>query len=190
MAIRTGEGLVLLDGFKELTVCNVLSGFYFISEYGDIISKKADSMLRFKTDKDGYWVVSLCTNELIGEKEHKRKTFRVAGLVLREFGCNPPESMVDPTVDHKDGNRKNNHISNLRWMERIDNTKTRRKTCPGELNHFAKLTNAEVVEIKRLLQDGKLSLRQIGDMYGVHRSTISNIKRKQNWSWIGSTGNY
>jgi hypothetical protein len=171
-----------------MTVCNVLSGFYFINESGDIVSKKAGERLRYKTCKDGYFAVSLCTNELVGEKEHKRKMFRVASLVLREFGGNPPSSMSDPTVEHKDGNRKNNHISNLCWMERSKNSSSRIRTCPGELNGAAKLTNSEVREIKLLLQVGELSLRQIGERYGVHKSTISNIKRNQNWAQLGSTG--
>jgi hypothetical protein len=180
--------LVLLEGFKELTACDILSGFYFINEHGEIVSKKCNKKLRFKTDKDGYCAVNLCTNELIGAKEHKRKTFRVAGLVLREFGDEPPATMKDPTVEHKDGNKKNNHISNLCWLERNENSKTRKHTCPGEKNGAAKLTEQQVIEIKKLLSYQILTLREIGELYGVDKSTISKIKRSKNWSSIGSTG--
>ena len=180
--------MVQLEGFKELTVNNILSGFYFINEHGEIISKKSNKKLKFKTDKNGYFAVSLCTNELTGEKEHKRKTFRVAGLVLREFGEKPPATMYDPTVEHKDGNKKNNHISNLCWMERNENSKTRKHTCPGEKNGAAKLTEQQVADIKKLLSYQILTLREIGELYGVDKSTISNIKRSKNWTSIGSTG--
>lgn len=183
------RGLVQLDGFKELTVCNILSGFYFINDHGEIISRKAGKRLEPKTDKNGYFAISLCTNELIGEKEHKRKTFRVASLVLREFNGEPPAAMIDPTVDHKDSNKKNNHISNLRWMERVENSASRKHTCPGERNGAARLSDNEVLEIKRLLKKNDLSLRQIGEKFGVSKSTISNIKRGKNWACcIGSTG--
>ena len=171
-----------------MTACNILTGFYFINEHGEIVSKKCNKKLRFKTDKNGYFAVNLCTNELTGTKEHKRKTFRVAGLVLREFGDEPPTTMNDPTVEHKDGNKKNNHISNLCWLERNENSKARKKTCPGEKNGAAKLTEQQVVEIKKLLSHSTFTLSEIGELYGVHKSTISNIKRSKNWSSIGSTG--
>lgn len=181
--------MVQLEVFKELTVCNILTGFYQINEYGEIISKKANKKLRFKTDKDGYYAVSLCINKLTGAKEHERKMFRVASLVLREFCGDPPSAMRSPTVEHKDGNKKNNHISNLCWMERDENSRTRKHTCPGGKNGSAKLTEQQVVEIKKLLTSyNDLSLREIGELYGVHKSTISNIKRNKNWSSIGSTG--
>ena len=119
-------------------MCNILPGFYFINKRGEITSKKAEKM-RFKTDKDGYFRLSLCTNELTDKKEHKRKMFGVANLVLREFGGNPPSAMHDPTVEHKDGNRQNNHISNLCWMERSENASTRKHTGQGEKNASAKV---------------------------------------------------
>jgi len=182
--------LVQLEAIKELTVCNILTGFYRINEHGEIFSKKANNKLRLKTDKDGYYAVSLCTNELAGAKEHKRKMFRVAGLVLREFGGEPSPAMNDPTVEHKDGNKKNNHVSNLCWMERNENSRTRKRTCPGEKNGSAKLTEENVAEIKKLLSYHILTLREIGELYGVQKSTISNIKRGQTWAnvGIGSTG--
>lgn len=167
-----------------MTVCNLLSGFYSINEYGEIISKKAGNRLAFKTDKDGYFAVTLCTNELISEKEHRRKTFRVACLVLREFGGDPPPTMIDPTVDHKDGNKKNNHISNLQWMERGKNSAMRKNKGVGEQNPSAKLSNKEAAEIKWLLENSFHTMAFIGKMYGVSKSTISNIKRKANWANI------
>lgn len=175
-----------MEGFRPLTVCDALSGFYMINENGEITSKKGGKRLRPKTDRDGYLCLSLCTNELIDEREHKRKMFRIASLVLREFKGEPPQDMSDPTVDHADGNKQNNHFSNLRWMERVQNSATRKRTCPGEINGSAKLTENDVCQIKQLLSQGEMSLREIGNLFGVERSTIFSIKKNKNWKHVAS----
>lgn len=181
---KTEGAWVQLDGYKKLCVCNILDGFYFINEYGEIISKKSGKKLIPKSDKDGYLCLSLCTNETTNGKEHRRKMFRVAGLVLREFHGNPPATMIDPTVDHADGEKTNNHISNLRWMERAENSASRKSHPVGTKNASAKLTEKDVSEIKQLLSKGCLSLREIGARYGVEKSTIFLIKKQKTWKEI------
>ena len=137
-----------------------------------------------KLDKNGYLCLGLCTNEVVSGKEHRRKMFRVAGLVVREFKGNPPEAMCDPTVDHADGNKTNNHISNLRWMERVENSASRKNRPIGTKNASAKLSEKDVAEIKQLLFQDRLSLREIGDRYGVKRSTIFSIKKQKTWKEV------
>jgi hypothetical protein len=51
-------------------------------------------------------------------KDKKQKDFLVARLVALTFLGEPPEGF---TVNHKDGNRMNNHIDNLEWLSRGDN---------------------------------------------------------------------
>lgn len=70
--MRTEGGLVQLEGFKELTVCNILSGFYSINESGEIISQKAGKKLLPKTDKKldewhdlCHWIETLPYSQLI-----------------------------------------------------------------------------------------------------------------------------
>jgi len=60
-----------------------------------------------KGRKDGYYVVNL-----------QKKTHLVHALVLRTF---VPNIENKPTVNHKDGNKKNNKLSNLEWATYSEN---------------------------------------------------------------------
>ena len=98
--------------------------------------------------------------------------------------------MKDPTVDHIDSNRRNNHYSNLRWIERSINSSIRKIKPKGELNGQHVLIEKEVIEICEMLQENKLNLKQIGEIYGVPKSTISNIKRGRTWTYISKNYNF
>ena len=52
-------------------------------------------------------------------KDGKHKTVLVHRIVALTFLGEPPEPNM--TVNHKDGNRKNNHIENLEWLSLADN---------------------------------------------------------------------
>lgn len=156
---------------------------YFIDEFGNIYSKYKKDFMKPKKDKNGYLSITL-------SGFNKTIYVRIATLVIYSFVGKPPKIIQDPTVDHIDGNILNNHYTNLRWLERSVNSSIRknRGKSSGELNHEAKLTKKQVLEISELLVEDKLSLKQIGDIYNVSKSTISNIKRKVNW--IDTTRNY
>jgi hypothetical protein len=53
----------------------------------------------------------------------------------------------------------------------------------GEKNPFAKLTEVEVIEIKKLLKTD-LRHRTIADKFNVSRSCINNIKQGDTWAWV------
>lgn len=160
-----------------LNILNIKPNYY-ISKNGDIYNKLTNKFLG-STDKDGYHIVSLKLNDGNNYKE-----FRVARLVLYKFLGKPPLSMKDPTSEHKDGNIDNNCIDNLCWLERGKNSSIRRNKGVGVDNHEAKLSELDVIKIADLLIEDKLTLKEIGDLFNVHKSTISNIKRKKNWSHL------
>ena len=72
--------------------------------YNEIIMKKA-------SDKQGYQIISLSKNK-------KRKTYRVHRLIAKTFIENPQNKKE---VNHIDGNKSNNCISNLEWCTRSEN---------------------------------------------------------------------
>ena len=54
----------------------------------------------------------------------------------------------------------------------------------GEKNRLSKLTEFQVMQIKRLLADGKSTQKTIGSQFNVSRETISSIKSGRRWQEI------
>ncbi len=97
-------------------------GIYRISEYGDIecyleneVQFKVES-LESKTSKGVYLVVNILNNNL-------HKIWRgVHQLVCMSFNGMPPADEYQYDVNHIDGNKLNNHYTNLEWLKHSDNT--------------------------------------------------------------------
>lgn len=164
---------ILLEGVKP--------GLYEIEEDGRIWSNyKKDYMCPAK-DKDGYLKVTLS-----GGSRNSKKYFRIATLVALAYIGEPPKTLKDPTINHIDGNILNNHYSNLEWVERGVNSSIRNNKGQGELNHEAKLTIEQVVEICELLINTNLSYKEICDKFNITKSTISLIKNQKTWKEVTS----
>jgi len=86
-----------LDGFSR----------YLISDMGYILKKSNNTLLFFKVMKDGHEKV------LIKDDTGTQKWFPVYMLVARTFIPNPDNLY---NVEHIDGNKANNQVSNLRWV--------------------------------------------------------------------------
>ena len=85
---------------------------YLVSNTGKI---RRNGFLNEKTprDNDGYLVIDLY-------EDGKRKTARVHRLVAEEFIPNPDNK---PVVNHIDGDKHNNDVSNLEWVTSQENSK-------------------------------------------------------------------
>jgi hypothetical protein len=86
---------------------------YYVTNEGEVLStKKGDCrVLSPGKDSGGYYTVSLC-------QKGKGKTHRLHRLLAESFIANP-ESKGD--VNHMDGDKSNNDISNLEWNTRKEN---------------------------------------------------------------------
>jgi hypothetical protein len=87
---------------------------YYVSECGKVLSAKYNKrrILSPGFDGNGYLNVNLCKN---GKQETKKIHRLMAMTFLPEF--NNPELVVD----HKDGNKTNNNLDNLRMVPLSDN---------------------------------------------------------------------
>lgn len=164
--------------YRPLIVNEIKKNGYLISECGDIYSLFRKKVLSPKKDKDGYLSISLVSNN------GQRKMMRIARLVALTFIGNPHCDMKDPTVDHIDGNKENNHFSNLRWLERGVNTSTRKNKPIGSKNHFASLNEKTVEKICEYLMSGQYSYSSIAKIFSVSKSAISLIGQKKTWKNI------
>lgn len=79
---------------------------YLVSDSGEVYSLKSNKILKPDIDKDGYEIYR------ISNEENKRKAFKGHRLVGLTFIENPDNL---PIVNHIDGNKRNNHLSNLEW---------------------------------------------------------------------------
>lgn len=88
---------------------------YKVSNKGRL--KKSDnSLVKGSIDYDGYHGVGLARND-----SNSYLYVRVHQLVLSIFAGPPPESMINPTVQHINHNKLDNRIENLCWMSAFDN---------------------------------------------------------------------
>lgn len=112
-----------------------------------------------------------------------RKSRLAHRLVLEAFVGPCPSGME---CCHWDGDHQNNKLSNLRWDTRQGNRldMTRHGTLPiGERSSKAKLTEIQVRQIRQLLVSG-LSMRRIGNQFGVSDVAVSAIKHGKSWSHV------
>jgi len=162
-------------------------GLYAISEDGDIlrlsrtIPYSKDNLktcllkefkMKFTFDKDGYYKTQLVKN---GDRFY----YRVHRLVALTFL--PPMPIDKIHINHKDGNKINNHFSNLEWCTIKENNQHAwrlglskpSKMKRGGDNVLSKLTNEQAEEIR----NSNISLRKMAAKYGVAQSVIWGIKK-------------
>lgn len=154
-----------------------IKGFpdYRINKNGDILSCKygREKMLSLTRSKIGYLQVTL-------NSYHKKY---VHHLMAIQYLNHIPTKQLQ--VNHKDGNKINNKLSNLEIISPRQNTNHAikigtHKDQKGENNYYAKLSNKQVKEIKYLIYFG-YKVKYIAEYYSVSTSTIYLIAEGKTW---------
>lgn len=114
----------------------------------------------------------------------QRRRFGVHQLVALAFLGPKPSPQHE--VAHLDGQRLNNHVSNLAWLLHSENERHKDlhgTRLRGSQIGNAKLTEAQVVLIRQALAVG---IRQcaLAQTYGVSDSTVSLIARAKTWRHV------
>lgn len=112
----------------------------------------------------------------------KGVNYRIHKLVAYAFIPNPDGL---PMVNHIDGDKTNNLVSNLEWCDKSHNERHAERMglknkARGEVCNKSHLTNDIVMEIYRSV----IGARELGRQYGINHSTVSNIKTGRTWNHI------
>lgn len=157
-------------------------GMYEVSNWGRVRRAKdgpstwKGKIMKLGVSSKGYHQVDLV-------KAGARKSLRVARIVGIAFISNPNNL---PQINHRDGVKLHDWADNLEWNTAAQNIQHAFKnglvnSRKGEKNNKSKLTEIEVVEVKQLLEAGKLLQREIGAIFGVTQTGISSIKTGRSW---------
>jgi len=128
----------------------------------------------------GYVAIDLCKNG-------HSKRHRIHRLVLLAFVGLPPTSRTE--VNHRNGNVQDNRLQNLEWCSPHENMEhsyqqLNHARTPGSKNGNSKLTEPQVLEIRRLYATGGYTLKALSQMYGVHFSAIARIVNRRVWRHV------
>lgn len=172
---------------------------YAVSKTGAVLSTNYNNTHTFKelklqTDKDGYKTVHLHING-------KVINFRVHRLVAYSFIPLPKRyeniglTRDDLEVNHKNGDKSNNHVSNLEWCT------TKENIIHAELNNLrshkrgiehpmVKYTESQIKQVCYLFEKNEFSMKQISEKTGVDIHTVFDIKNNNAWNSISKNYNF
>lgn len=163
-----GEEWRDVDGYED----------YQVSNFGRVKSFKHNTprILKPGCSPSGYLCVGLGrNNRTITELNHR--------LVAKAFILNVDSK---PQVNHIDGCKLNNHVSNLEWCTVSENVRHAYNVglSPSCEKHYkAKLTHEQVLYIRE--NPDNLTTVRLAAMFGVIDATIGFIQRGQTWKNIG-----
>lgn len=151
---------------------------YMVSDFGRVYSKRRKRLLGLRPNHKGY----LCT-EVNYMKE--RKTFLVHRLVAFAFLDKPSKEQTQ--INHIDGDKSNNCVSNLEWCTQSENKKHAFRIgleCnQGEKHPQAKFTNSDILKIRSLFRSGH-TRRMLAEMFDTKPSNIKSIVLRKSWAHI------
>ena len=134
-----------------------------------------------QTNKYGYKTIKLC-------KHGKCQRYLVHRLVAKAF---IPTQNYNYQINHIDGDKTNNTITNLEWVTPAQNMKHAWETglinsehSKGSNHANSKLTEKDVIEIRKLAAEKQLTRQQICDKFGISISTYKGIVTKRSWRHV------
>jgi hypothetical protein len=145
---------------------------YSIDDDGRVTNVRTNMQLKPFIDRRGYENFSLWGDD--GE----RKTMRGHQLLAKLRIPNPNNCVQ---VDHIDGNKRNNNISNLEWVSNLENA--HRAMDKGLWKHTV-LKEEHARAICELLENGHYTQTQIAKDLRIPRSVVANVAMRRCWTYL------
>lgn len=168
-------------------------GLYQVSNLGNVKSlnyrnMKKPHLLKPKVTHDGYYRLNLCKDGIL-----KSRTIHI--LVARAFIPNPDNK---PQVNHIDGNKQNNCVSNLEWVTGKENIRHAIDTGLRKIENHKYLKGSSHYASKPVLQydlDGNFIKKwgcqqEAVRFYGCSKSMIGNAASGRLRTAMGSIWRY
>lgn len=151
-------------------------GYYQVSNLG-----RVKSVSRFRASGGGGYVQKeriIKTSFALGYErcslwlENKPKDVKIHVLVASAFINNECKK---PQVNHIDGDKTNNNLSNLEWVTAKENmihsyASLKRKHCNKK-----KISDKDVIEIRRWKATTNITYSELAKIYGVDPANVCNI---------------
>ena len=164
-------------------------GLYQVSNFGRVksleryrenhskLQKVEEKIKATRKDSQGYLLIDLY-------KDNKQKTVRVHRLVAEAF---IPNEDGKQTVNHRDGNKENNKVSNLEWAtfkEQNHHFYKKNLKSPKNIEKAVKAMNRATSKKTRCINTGVVyeSASEAGRKLGIHASSIMRCCRGESKS--------
>jgi len=150
-----------VEGYEDL---------YEVSSTGELKSyrKKAPYIMKKPIMTSGYYYITVSV-------EKRRKNLSVHREVAKAFIPNPEGKRE---VNHIDGNKLNNHVSNLEWNTPKENIQHAKK---AGVKFGKRKWSAEQVDAVRYMYGSGRSMVEISEDLGIPEGTIWHMTKGKTW---------
>lgn len=164
-----------------------LNDKYEVSNFGRIRNAHTGKILRTFINKWGYSFLA------VRPEPNHSKNVQIHCLVAEAF-IGPRPSRMD--VNHKDGNKLNNHPGNLEYVTRSQNNQhalnmglrhpadMRKVAKRGEENRWAKITVEDAKHVLQIREETGFGERRISKMTGLPLGAVSGIIQNRTWKHL------
>lgn len=163
--------------YKNFIDIPEFEGLYKINKFGDVLTIKFNRLKVNGIDRCGYKNLSLY-------KDGKPYHIKVHQLVARIF-LGASDGLC---VNHKDGNKENNHVSNLEYITQKENIRHAWSLglcnpSQGNNHYRSKINTDDVIKIRQDVLNG-ISYNTLSKRYNMSASNLSRVARGKIWKSV------
>lgn len=150
---------------------------YQVTQDGKVFSLKTNKFLSITYTPYGSVTLARDGSKTLG-RVHK---LVAEAFCVKTLGCS--------VVNHKDGNKRNNHHTNLEWVTHKQNSQHAATmglypNLEGAANPAAKLTDSQIRDIYHRVVHLKEKQKDVASLYGIRQGYVSRIATGKIWNSI------